>query len=219
MESSFWHEKWQLQQIGFHQNQVNPFLVKYWSHIGLNENTEVFVPLCGKSLDMFYLAEQRHSVLGCELNTLAVEQFFTDNGLTYQVNHTDEHVVFSTDQVTLYQGDIFTLPKSATASISGFYDRAALIAWPEEMRQQYVKALAALIPANVSGLLITLDYLQETLKGPPFAVSPRWVESYLTPYFDVELLECVDVLADNPRFMNKHVPWLNEAVYKLTRKS
>ena len=87
------------------------------------------------------------------------------------------------------------------------------------MRQQYVKALAALIPANVSGLLITLDYLQETLKGPPFAVSPRWVESYLTPYFDVELLECVDVLADNPRFMNKHVLWLNEAVYKLTRKS
>ncbi|AZG74722.1 thiopurine S-methyltransferase [Shewanella livingstonensis] len=219
MEPSFWHEKWQLQQIGFHQYQVNPFLVKYWSHIGLTENTQVFVPLCGKSLDMFYLAEQRHAVLGCELNILAVEQFFTDNDLSYQVSNIDDHAVFSTDQVTLYQGDIFTLPPSTTVSIGGFYDRAALIAWPEEMRQQYVKALAALIPANVSGLLITLDYPQETLKGPPFAVSPSWVESYLTPYFDVELLECVDVLADNQRFMNKHVPWLNEAVYKLTRKS
>ncbi|QDE32631.1 thiopurine S-methyltransferase [Shewanella polaris] len=219
MEPSFWHEKWQLQQIGFHLNQVNPFLVKYWPQLGLTENSEVFVPLCGKSLDMFYLAEQRHTVLGCELSAIAVEDFFTDNELAYQVTHIDDHAVFSADQVALYQGDIFTLPSSLTSSISGFYDRAALIAWPEEMRQQYVHALAALVPANVSGLLITLDYPQETLKGPPFAVSPTWIETYLTSYFNVELLECVDVLADNPRFVNKQVPWLNEAVYKLTRKS
>lgn len=219
MEPSFWHQKWQLQQIGFHLNQVNPFLVKYWPQLGLTENSEVFVPLCGKSLDMFYLAEQRHTVLGCELSAIAVEDFFTENELTYQVSHINDHAVFSTDQVTLYQGDIFTLPSSLTSSISGFYDRAALIAWPEEMRQQYVLALAALVPANVSGLLITLDYPQETLKGPPFSVSPTWIKTYLTPYFKVELLECVDVLADNPRFINKQVPWLNEAVYKLTRKS
>ncbi|MGX9462658.1 thiopurine S-methyltransferase [Shewanella sp. A14] len=218
MEPSFWHKKWQLQQIGFHQNQVNPFLVKYWSLLELTEKSEVFVPLCGKSLDMFYLAEQGHGVLGCELNAIAVEHFFTDNDLVYHVNDIDEHAVFSTDQVTLYQGDIFTLPPSLTSSISGFYDRAALIAWPEEMRQQYVHALAALIPINVSGLLITLDYPQEALNGPPFAVSPNWIDTYLTSYFTVELLECVDVLADNQRFVNKNVPWLNEAVYKLTRK-
>jgi len=219
MEPSFWHEKWQLQQIGFHQYQVNPFLVKYWPVLGLADTSEVFVPLCGKSLDMFYLAEQGHAVLGCELNSLAVEQFFTDNDLTYQVDQSGDHAVFTTDQVTLYQGDIFTLAAESTSSISGFYDRAALIAWPEAMRQQYVNALARLIPANVSGLLITLDYPQETLNGPPFAVSPAWIETYLTPYFAVELLECVDVLADNSRFVKKQVPWLNEAVYKLTRKS
>ncbi|MBB1389005.1 thiopurine S-methyltransferase [Shewanella sp. SG44-6] len=219
MEPSFWHEKWQLQQIGFHLNQVNPFLVKYWPHLGLPENSEVFVPLCGKSLDMFYLAEQRHTVLGCELSLVAVKDFFTDNDIVYQESRINDHAVFSAEQVTLYQGDIFTLPSQLTSSISGFYDRAALIAWPEEMRQQYVHTLAALVPADVSGLLITLDYPQETLKGPPFAVSPTWIETYLTAYFTVELLECADVLADNSRFVYKQVPWLNEAVYKLTRKS
>ncbi|GGQ09226.1 thiopurine S-methyltransferase [Shewanella litoralis] len=219
MEPRFWHEKWQLQQIGFHQQQVNPFLVKYWSCLGLAEQAEVFVPLCGKSHDMCYLAEQRHRVLGCELNPIAVEHFFTDNELAYQVEQIGEHAVFSADEVHIYQGDIFTLPHTLTAGIGGFYDRAALIAWPESMRQQYADALAKLIPANVSGLLITLDYPQDTLKGPPFAVSPDWVETHLAPHFDVELLECVDVLADNPRFVNKQVPWLNEAVYKLTRKA
>ncbi|MGI2174934.1 thiopurine S-methyltransferase [Shewanella ulleungensis] len=219
MEPRFWHEKWQLQQIGFHQQQVNPFLVKYWSRLSLAEQAEVFVPLCGKSLDMCYLAEQRHRVLGCELNPIAVEHFFTDNDLAYQVEQIGEHSVFSADEVRIYQGDIFTLPHKLTTGIGGFYDRAALIAWPEAMRQQYADALAKLIPVNVSGLLITLDYPQDTLKGPPFAVSPDWVDTHLAPHFDVELLECVDVLADNPRFVNKQVPWLNEAVYKLTRKA
>ena len=218
MEPSFWHKKWQFQQIGFHQSQVNSFLVKYWPGFGFAENSKVFVPLCGKSLDMFYLAEQSHNVMGCELNSLAVEQFFTDNKLDYHVDNIDEHELFVTEQVSLYQGDIFTLPHQITESIAGFYDRAALIAWPEVMRQQYVKTLAKLIRANVSGLLITLDYPQDTLNGPPFAVSPDWIDTYLTPYFIVELLECVDVLADNPRFVNKQVPWLNEAAYKLTRR-
>ncbi len=90
MEPSFWHQKWQLQQIGFHQQQVNPFLVKYWPSLAIAETSGVFVPLCGKSLDMCYLAELRHGVLGCELNPLAVEQFFSENDLSDNIlNLTD----------------------------------------------------------------------------------------------------------------------------------
>ncbi|MFC1518848.1 thiopurine S-methyltransferase [Pseudomonadota bacterium] len=219
MEASFWHEKWQLQQIGFHQPQVNPFLVKYWSTLAVDNSAEVFVPLCGKSLDMCYLAEQGHDVVGCELSQTAVEDFFSDNNLPVSMTSQAEHQFFCADQVTLIQGDIFTLPLTATDSIQAFYDRAALIAWPEQMRQQYAQQLAKLIPAKVKGLLITLDYPQAELNGPPFAVSPQWIEQYLAPYFEIELLECADVLADNPRFLNKNVSWLNEAAYLLTRKS
>ncbi len=218
MEASFWHSKWQQQQIGFHQPQINEFLIKYWSQLAIPSAAEVFVPLCGKSLDMCYLAEKGHNVLGCELNQIAVEDFFKENTLPVTQQAQGEHQEYTTDQITLIQGDIFTLSATTTQKIGAFYDRAALIAWPEAMRQQYAKKLAELIPSGVKGLLITLDYDQDTLNGPPFAVSPSWIESYLAETFDVELLECADVLRDNPRFINKQVPWLNEAAYILTKK-
>ena len=218
MEPQFWHEKWQMQQIGFHQPQVNPFLMRFWSELNLAPMSKIFVPLCGKSLDMCYLAGLGHQVLGCELSQTAIEQFFNENQLSFHLEQLAQHQFYAADQVQLIQGDIFALAPSVTADIGGFYDRAALIAWPEEMRQQYAQTLAKLIPAGISGLLITLDYPQNTLKGPPFAVSPVWIEQYLSPYFEVTLLACEDVLADNPRFVNKQVPWLNEAAYKLTRK-
>ncbi|WP_434931159.1 thiopurine S-methyltransferase [Shewanella sp. HL-SH5] len=218
MEPQFWHEKWQMQQIGFHQPQVNPLLIRFWSELNLVPMSKIFVPLCGKSLDMCYLAELGHQVQGCELSQTAIEQFFNDNQLPFQVQQHTQHQFYAADQIQLIQGDIFALDPSVTTDIGGFYDRAALIAWPEDMRQQYAQTLAKLIPVDISGLLITLDYPQDTLKGPPFAVSPDWVEQYLSPYFEVTLLACEDVLADNPRFVNKQVPWLNEAAYKLTRK-
>ncbi|WP_394130273.1 thiopurine S-methyltransferase [Shewanella maritima] len=218
MEPSFWHQKWESKQIGFHQDQVNPFLVKYWASVKADPRQSVFVPLCGKSLDMCYLAEQGHRVIGCELNLTAVKDFFVENQLSYQTHQHGEHTVLEDDTISLYQGDIFTLPPEATQHIGSFYDRAALIAWPDDLRQQYAAKLAQLIPAGTSGLLVTLDYPQAELNGPPFAVSPQWIEQYLATHFDVELLTCEDVLAENPRFVNKQVSWLNEAVYRLTRK-
>lgn len=218
MEPGFWHEKWHQQQIGFHQQDINPFLVKYWQQLRLPANTKVFVPLCGKSLDMCFLAEQGHQVIGCELNELAVQQFFSDNQLEMSQTTVGEHQHYQTEQISLYQGDIFTLPKVITQEVTAFYDRAALIAWPESMRAQYAKQLASLLPSGCVGLLVTLDYPQEALIGPPFAVSPTWVEQHLSDDFDIEVLASQDVLADNPRFIKKAVPWLNEAAYLLKRK-
>lgn len=218
MEPGFWHDKWHQQQIGFHQQDINPFLVKYWQKLALPAAAKVFVPLCGKSLDMCFLAEQGHQVIGCELNELAVQQFFSDNQLEMTKTAVGEHQHYQTEQISLYQGDIFTLPNELTQDVTAFYDRAALIAWPESMRAQYAKQLASLLPSGSLGLLVTLDYPQEALNGPPFAVSPTWVETYLTEDFEIQLLDCQDVLADNPRFIKKEVPWLNEAVYLLKRK-
>lgn len=218
MEPGFWHEKWQQQQIGFHQQDINPFLVMYWHQLALPADAKIFVPLCGKSLDMCFLAEQGHQVIGCELNEFAVQQFFSDNQLPMQQSAEGEHQHYQTEQISLYQGDIFTLPHAITAEVSGFYDRAALIAWPESMRVQYAKRLAYLLPQGSVGLLVTLDYPQEALSGPPFAVSPTWVETHLTEDFEIQSLACQDVLADNPRFVKKAVPWLNEAVYLLKRR-
>ncbi|MCL1139941.1 thiopurine S-methyltransferase [Shewanella pneumatophori] len=218
MQPSFWHEKWDAQQIGFHLDAVNPLLVKYWPQLQLNSSCQAFVPLCGKSLDMCFLAEQGHQVLGCELNELAVQQFYQENRLPLKVETIGEHQRFATEQVTIYQGDIFTFSASEMLQTSAFYDRAALIAWPEEMRLAYAKQLAKLIPAGSVGLLITLDYPQAELNGPPFAVSDDWVNANLSDDFEIECLASEDVLAENPRFVKKQVSWLTESVYKLIRK-
>lgn len=222
MEPSFWHSKWDAKQIGFHQNEVNPLLIQHWSSLNLSSDCEVFVPLCGKTLDICYLAELGHTVLGCELSQTAVKQFFAENELTYSVKpvitSNGQLNMFSAEQVTFYQGDIFALTADELPPLNSFYDRAALIAWPESMRQAYVEKLAVLLPPQSLGLLITLDYPQEALKGPPFAVSNDWVMENMADYFDVELLSYEDVLSDNSRFVNKQVPWLTESVYKLRRK-
>jgi thiopurine S-methyltransferase len=218
MEPNFWHDKWHQQLIGFHQASVNALLLDYWQQLDIEPQGQIFVPLCGKSLDMCYLAELGHNVLGCELNLSAVEQFYAENQLTVTCEPIGEHQFFDCEQVQIWQGDIFTLAPKITQGISGFYDRAALIAWPESLRLAYVKQLAKLIPQGSRGLLVTLDYPQETLQGPPFAVSQTWVETHMSDYFDIELLACRDVLADNSRFVKQGVPWLNEAAYLLKRK-
>lgn len=219
MQPSFWHEKWDAHQIGFHLSAVNPLLVKYWPQLKLDADAQVFVPLCGKSLDMCFLAEQGHQVLGCELNELAVQQFYQENALPFDITSIAQHQRFHTEQVIIYQGDIFSLDAPEMPATNAFYDRAALIAWPEEMRLAYANQLANLIPANSVGLLITLDYPQAELNGPPFAVSDDWVQANLADDFEIERLACEDVLSDNPRFVKKQVSWLTESVYKLTRKS
>ncbi len=218
MEPGFWHERWETQQIGFHQGEVNPFLVEHWHSLGLTDDAQVFVPLCGKSLDMFYLAEQGHEILGCELNEIACQQFFEENELPLEISPQGDHTLFNTEQLTLCQGDIFTMPKQLTQGCNGFYDRAALIAWPETMRRQYVQTLAELLPEGARGLLITLDFAEDVISGPPFAVSQNWIEQNMADLFDIELLSETDVLAENPRFLKKNATWLNEAVYRLIRK-
>ena len=76
MDTDFWLERWQNNQTGFHQDEINSYLTRYWSGLGLTQGSRVLVPLCGKSLDMLWLAEQGHSVVGIELSRLAIEAFF-----------------------------------------------------------------------------------------------------------------------------------------------
>ena len=222
MEPDFWHSKWNAEQIGFHLSEVNPLLIKHWPALDLAPNSQVFVPLCGKSLDLCYLAELGHKVVGCELNQTAVEQFFTENSLPHLMTPAKESISelnrFDASDITLYQGDLFSLTPEELSGGNAFYDRAALIAWPESMRLAYVEKLAELLPPKSVGLLVTLDYPQEALKGPPFAVSNDWVMANMADYFELELLSYGDVLNENPRFVNKQVPWLTESVYQLKRR-
>ncbi|USD37969.1 MULTISPECIES: thiopurine S-methyltransferase [Ferrimonas] len=216
MDAAFWHDKWDRQLIGFHQDDINPFLKRHWPAISHSPG-RVLVPLCGKSLDMVWLASLGDDIVGSELSESAVRSFFNEQQLEPVSDTHGELTRFCDGPFELWRGDLFALSPEHIKPVTAFYDRAALIALPEPMRQRYWQHLASLLPAGTPGLLITLDYPQQQLSGPPFSVTESWVRQHSEGLFEVELLERSDVLADNPRFVKKQVASLDELVFKLTR--
>lgn len=219
MHEEFWQARWARNEIGFHRSDVNPLLPRHWPALGLAPGSEVLVPLCGKSLDMLWLAAQGHPVLGIELAEKAVRDFFVEQGLIAEVSDDGRLRRYQAAGIALLQGDFFAVNAQQAAGCRGYYDRAALIALPPEMRRRYVAHLSALLPAGCVGLLATLDYPQEQRQGPPFAVSDAEVrELYGDEGWLVELLEDEDVLAENAGFLALGVNSLRERIYRLTRR-
>ncbi len=218
MEPQFWHQRWQNNEIGFHQADANPFMVQHWSRLGLKPGSRVLVPLCGKSVDMLWLLEQGHRVTGVELSELALEAFVAENQLSMEENRHGPFRRWQLDELELLAGDFFEFKADTAAPFDAVYDRAALIALPEEMRAGYAARLAALLPSGTRMLLITLDYDQNLKAGPPFAVGGAEVQQLFADDFVVEELADQDVLEENLRFKQQGLDWLREHVYLLERR-
>ena len=216
MQSTFWHNKWHSNEIGFHQPQVNQRLQQWWPSLQVPVGATVFVPLCGKSLDMLWLAQQGYRVLGVELSPIAVEAFFADLNCQPAVNQQRNLRCFQHRNLQILQGDFFQLTAADLAEVSAVYDRAALIALPPLMRQQYVAALQSLLPRQTTTLLLTVEYQQTEMDGPPFSVSQPEVQTAYGDWCDIELLDHQDVLSQEPRFRARGLTALSEALYRLT---
>jgi thiopurine S-methyltransferase len=217
MRAEFWHQRWAANQIGFHQQQANPYLQRFWPGMTVGQGACVLVPLCGKSLDMLWLAEQGHRVLGVELSEKAVQEFFSEQQWVPEIGQRGAFKVYHYKGIELWCGDFFALRAEDVAECTALYDRAALIALPPAMREQYVKHLDAVLPAQCRGLLITLEYDQAKIDGPPFSVSDEEVLRLLAPIWQLEELQACDVLEQSPRFLAAGLERLDERVYRLAR--
>lgn len=219
MEEGFWQARWQRDQIGFHRQAVNPSLEKYWPHLQVPKGSCVFVPLCGKSLDLPWLAEQDYSVLGVELVEKAVVDFFAEQHLSPQISQQGAFKRYSADAITILCGDFFNLTADDLAGADAFYDRAALIALPDDLRKQYAAHLGKIMPQPCQGLLLTMDYPQQQMKGPPFAVSREQVEQLLGERFVLECSEERDVLDEEWRFKAAGITRMFDYVYSVRCRS
>jgi thiopurine S-methyltransferase len=217
MDPEFWLARWQKQEIGFHQASVHDLLQTHWACLGLERGASVFVPLCGKSLDMAWLAGEGHRVVGAELSEIAIDEFFAERGLKPTVRTVGRFIVKSAEAYELWCGDIFELPRQAVASVAGVYDRAALIAFPPAMQERYAATLKALLPARAPILLIALDCDPTRMQGPPFATPRTQVHRLFTDSYDVEEVACRSALEQNPRFKERGLTALEECVYLLRR--
>ena len=215
MEADFWHQRWQNAQIGFHLDEVNPYLMQYWPQLVIAKGSRVLVPLCGKSLDLLWLAQQGYEVIGVEISPLAVAAFFSEAGITPHRHRGRAHEIWQGGGISLFCGDFFALLAEDIGPIDAIYDRASLIALPARMRQGYVEQLTRLCPAPVQSLLITLFYEQSQMDGPPFAVSPEEVQELFSPLFEVSEIARLDILQQNPRFRERGLEWFEEHIYLL----
>lgn len=215
MHAGFWQARWSRSEIGFHLAEVNPYLQRYWPGLGLATGARVLVPLCGKSLDLAWLAGQGFQVTGVELAQRAVEDFFTEHGLEPVVSEEGPFRLYRAGSVEIYCGDFFALTEQQLSDCTALYDRAALIALPPPMRERYVAHLTQVLPAGCQGLLVTLDYDQAQMDGPPFAVTDDEVQRLFAQRWQVSNLVCADVLGENWKFLQRGLERLDERVYRL----
>ena len=215
MNRDFWQTRWDEGRIGFHQDEINPHLQRHWPSLGVSSGATVLVPLCGKSRDMLWLRDQGYTVIGVEIVPRAVAEFFTENGLEATRSKLGEFTLWESEAIKIFQGDFFDLTKNDVAGIGAVYDRASLIALPPDMRRRYAIHMHAILPPKINILLVTLDYHQGEMDGPPFAVSENEVANLYKNYFKIELACSEEILEFNPRFQEQGLTRLTENVYLL----
>ncbi|WP_428355704.1 thiopurine S-methyltransferase [Methyloprofundus sp.] len=217
MHANFWLERWEKNQIGFHEHDINGHLQKFWKTLQTPLSNKIFVPLCGKSRDILWLLSLGHQVVGVEISPLAVEQFFSANKLQAKVTDCGIFQLWQADNLSIYLGDFFDLSSDHLTDCTAIYDRAALVALPAEMRQQYVLHLNKITPDLKSSLLVTLEYAQEEMSGPPFSVDEDEVHNLFADTHAIERLFAEDVLQNNDNFQQRGLSNLVEKVYRLQK--
>ncbi|EMP56362.1 thiopurine S-methyltransferase [Marinobacter santoriniensis NKSG1] len=216
MEHEFWHERWAKKEIGFHEGTVNQYLHDHWPDLAGKGSDGVFVPLCGKARDIWWLHDRCHPVLGVELSEIACKDFFEESGEKAKVHPGEPFTRFVHDDLEIWCGDFFQLVPDDLKHVRLVYDRAALIALPPSMRQKYVEHLTTIIPDGTRILLITLDYDTE-IKGPPFNVSNDEVQELYGLDYDIEHILTNTLAKDHPFAKRRGLEGASESVFRLTK--
>jgi thiopurine S-methyltransferase len=189
VEREFWLERWRLNQIGFHQADYNARLRAHWPALQVPAGARVFVPLCGKSRDMWWLAAQGHAVVGVEIARAAVEAFFAEASAPYERRQDGEFVAYEASNVRILCGDVFDLRGADLVDVRGVFDRGGLVALPPPMRHRYVAHLLDVLPVGTATLLLTVEYDQSRADGPPFAVHGDEVDALYGARCTIDLLD------------------------------
>ncbi len=217
VDNQHWLDRWEQNRIGFHEDSVNHYLRKYLPSLDLPAGACIFLPLCGKAHDILWIAEQDYEVIGIDISPIAIEAFFDENELHYERFDSDRFGVYKSGRISLLQGDFFDLGNDDLGACSLVYDRAALIAMERPDRPRYYDHMLSIIPAVSNMLLITLDYDQAEMTGPPFAVPTAEIHEYYGDAFQIHELESGSIIDERPRWRKVGLTALEESVFRLDR--
>jgi thiopurine S-methyltransferase len=218
MDAGYWIQRWNEGRTGWHHDAVMPLLESHWPALSLPRGARVLVPLCGKTLDMVWLASQGYRVLGVEFSQFAIEQFFAENHLQPQRRDAPDGAHFVAGDIEVICGDVFGVDAATLAGCAAVYDRAAVIALPAPVRRRYADEVYAKLPPGCPGLMITLEYPPGEMDGPPFSVDDDEIRRLFDAHWQIALLDRRDILASQPEFTSKGVTALHTSVYRLLRR-
>ena len=212
-----WLKFWENNETNWHGDKITQELVEYFELFELEPRDKVFVPLCGKSLDMLYIMNQGFSVVGVEISEIGVRQFFSENNLAYKITKVDDFDLYSTENLEIYCGDFFALTSKHLNNVKSVFDRKSLIALEPEVRQKYVKHLNDIIALGARILLVTLQYPQYQMSGPPFSVDKSEVESLFSMAFESQELRSFNDIENESKLTRAGVDYINNAAYYLRK--
>ncbi len=192
MDPEFWHTRWNSNQIGFHQKDINAMLMGQLKALDLSPGSRIFVPLCGKSHDIVWLLSQGYSVVGAELSKLAIDQLFEELNLIPEISTIGVLLHYHAPDIDIFVGDIFNLDAEIIGQTDAVYDRAALVALPQDMRERYAQHMPWLTN-TAPQLLICFEYDQSIMQGPPFSINAQEVERLYGDHYSLTPLAHADV--------------------------
>jgi len=217
MDNSFWYEIWLNDETHFHKVETNEYLLQFHHVLGDLKNKTVFVPLCGKSLDLLWFYNQGANVIGAELSDRAIESFFAEHQLDYQKTDETSFSIYEHDKIKIICGDLFQL-SSQQVQADVIYDRAALVALPEELRERYVQKMVELSKPESQTLLITMSFQSPNDGKPPFTITEEQVQNLYGDHFDIERLYHNKNAVIPPHLHERGFSNLDDWVFLLTKR-
>ena len=219
MEKEFWLKVWdEGQRLGFHLENYHPFLLKYFDKLNINFGDNILVPLCGKTWDLEWLERKGLNVHGVELSSIAIRSYFMERKLEYHCRPSRSHTIYSSGHIHLHCGDFFDLSTEQTGNIKAVWDKASLIALPPSTRKNYYQKMKDILAPGEKWLLITIDYPQHLMLGPPFSVNEDEIKLHCSKGFDINILETVAFIPRGEKFKKVKMPEIDQKIFLLTRK-
>jgi thiopurine S-methyltransferase len=192
MDAHFWHNLWDKGDTGWHLENTNPLLLQHISKLNLKRSNRIFVPLCGKTVDIQWLLNQGFKVVGIELNEGAIKELFDHLKLKPTITKIDSFLLYTAKNIDIFVGDVFNLNKTMLGNVDAIYNRGAIVALPPTMREKYTTLLKE-VTHKTPQLVITFNYDQNLMEGPPFSVDQSLIEKYYANIYSINLLETVNI--------------------------
>ncbi|XP_071499595.1 probable thiopurine S-methyltransferase [Diadema antillarum] len=207
-----WEDRWTDGRIDFHQTEVNESLVQFKDKLLIKDKSRVFVPLCGKTVDLKWFADQGHEVVGVEGIDQPVTEFFQEQKLSYtksDIHGVEGGKLYESEdgRIKIFVSDLFNLTRDILGQFDAVWDRGSVVAVDECDRKEYAKVISSLLSPGARMLLVTVN-----------CDPAEKVKDHKGEKFTIELLSDVENLEKNPRFRRRGFTWMRELVHVMTLK-